>query len=619
MKTGKLCLKKLFVTSILFVLTATFFVCREAGNTDTKDSDGVNILVLAAKNYGLNSFINRDLMEQYGWKLTYTGVLDSINACPPVEKQLGVHPIIPDFKAEEIDDLSKYDGIFIPSGSGSFYKVPNAFGDLLKSPAALKIVSDAVKQNKAVFATCSGLRVLAAADVLKGREVVGAPEFKDEYEAAGAIFLGKDHAPSISGNVITAARDLYNNYVNMMAISTVIEENRNQKGDKNIGKDKFILFSDNSFGEEAALWGKTIGGKEADGGKAICKTEKGGFLIAGYTFSEGSGDADVLVIKIDTNGNEEWTKIIGGKGTEYAYGCTEVKDGFLVTGYTTSFGSGSKDVYLIKLDRSGKVIWSKTYGGKSWDVGMSVCETPDGGYAVCGFTHSYGKGEEDIYLIKTDTGGNEIWSKTYGGQRYEIGNSIFLTEDGGFLLAGTTGTFGKGNCDYYLIKTDSEGNEVWAKPYGTKGRRGYGYDWCNSGYLTADKGIILIGQTDFTDLQDAQVFKIDSEGNEEWMKPFGNKPFYDYGNSIFQTKDGGYIAVGTTKANKKTRDVYDNNAYLAKLDSKGNIIRSKSFGGKKSDWINSAVLTDDGDIVVLGHTASSGRGSYDILLLKLKY
>lgn len=618
MKFENSSIKTFVIIGVLsFVIILYLVVCGTFDNK-TENYDGVNILVLASKNYGLNSFINRDLMEQFGWNLTYTGVLDSINACPPVEKQLGVPPIIPDFKVDEIDDLSKYDGIFIPPGSGSYYKVPNAFGDLLSSPAALKIISDAVKHDKAVFATCSGLRVLAAADVLMGREVVGAPEFKDEYEAAGAKFLGKNHAPSISGNVITTARDLYNNYVNMLAISTVIENRKYQRGTKNIRQERFILSGDYIYAGNEAVWAKTFGGKGADGGKAICETDDGGFLITGYTFSEGSSDADMLVLKIDSQGNEDWTKVIGGRGAEYAYGCIKVKDGYLVTGYTTSFGAGSKDVYLIRLDKRGNEIWSKTYGGESWDVGMSVCKTGDGGYAVCGFTHSFGNGEEDIYLIKTDSNGKEIWSKTYGGERYEIGNSVFLTEDNGFLLAGTTGTYGKGNCDYYLIKTDSNGEKIWAKPFGTKGRRGYGYDWCSSGAVTSDKGIILTGQTDFTDLQDALVFKIDSEGNEEWKKPFGNNPYYDYGSSIFETKDGGYLIAGMTKSIEKTRDTYNNDAYLVKIDSEGNIIQTKSFGGGKSEWINSAVLTEEGDILALGQTASSGNGSYDILVLKIQ-
>ena len=619
MKKKQLSLKTFNNLKILFVTIFIFFVCGEAENADSEDKPGVNILVLAAKNYGLNSFINRDIMEQYGWSLTYTGVLDLISACPPVEQQLGVPPIIPDFKVDELNDLSIYDGVFIPSGSGSYYKVPNAFGDLLSSPAALKIVSDAVGQDKAVFATCSGLRVLAAADVLNGREVVGAPEFKDEYEAAGATFLGKNRAPSIAGNVITTGRDLYNNFVNMLAISTVIENRKYQRGTKNIRQERFILSEDYTYAGDDAFWAKTFGGKGADGGKDVCETDDGGFLITGYTFSEGSSDADVLVLKIDSQGKKIWSKVIGGKGTEYAYGSAKVKDGYLVTGYTTSFGKGSKDVYLIKLDKEGNEIWSKTYGGESWDVGMSVCETGDGGYAVCGFTHSFGEGEEDIYLIKTDSDGKEIWSKTYGGERYEIGNSVFLTDDNGFLITGTTGTFGRGNCDYYLIKTDSDGNEIWAKPYGTQGRRGYGYDWCNSAFMTKDRKIIMTGQTDFTDIQDALVFKIDAEGNEEWKKPFGNNPFYDYGNSVCETDDGNYIIAGVTKSIVRNKDTYNNDIYIAKLDSEGNIVKTKSFGGEKPDWINSVVLTEDGDILALGHTASSGNGSYDILVLKIKF
>src|SRR4030042_744244 len=141
---------------------------------------------------------------------------------------------------------------------------------------------------------------------------------------------------------------------------------------------KFIFSSVVQFAESDAKWAKKIGGFGADGARSFIETKECGFLLTGYTFSQGSGDADILIVKTNENGDMEWYKTFGGDGTEYGYRCTEISDGYLITGYTTSFGAGSKDVYLIKTDFSGNEIWSKTYGGKSWDVGMSGCESNNG-------------------------------------------------------------------------------------------------------------------------------------------------------------------------------------------------------------------------------------------------
>jgi hypothetical protein len=290
-----------------------------------------------------------------------------------------------------------------------------------------------------------------------------------------------------------------------------------------------------------------------------------------------------------------------------------VSDGYVVTGYTTSFGEGAKDVYLLKLDSNGKEVWSKTFGGSSWDVGMAVDGNAEDGYVVCGFTHSFGAGEEDVYVIKTDPDGDEIWSKTFGGERFEFGNSVHLTSDGGCLVGATTGTFGKGNSDFYLIKIDASGNEVWTKSYGNKGRRGHGFDWCHSMSLTSDGGSILVGYTDSQDIMDAHVAKFDAKGSEEWARSFGNKPFYDYGHSVCEIKDGNYVVCGVTKTIEGNNDMS-----LTKLDKAGKVLWEKTFGAAGSDWGSSLSVTKDGHCILTGHTDSAGEGRSDVILLKVK-
>jgi len=602
--------------AILFFIS----VCKRSAEDQsvTAEIKGIHALLLVSENYGLNYFLMRDVFDQFGWKVTHTGVLESITACPPVREQLGVHPIIPDVPLSAIENLNEYDCLVIPPGSGNYYPVPNAFGDLLESSEALSLIKRAVEEGLTVFSICSGSRVLAAADVLRGKKMVGSPRFVDEYEAAGAIYLGNernDSPPVIDGNIVTGARGQYYNIANCQAIATVLESQKRREG-KQSSHANFPAVKSAPLVTEEVIWAKTYGGSGAEGARSVCSCPDGGFLITGYTFSHGSGDSDLLVVKADNAGKIIWSRTYGGAGTEYGNGCISVADGYLVTGYTTSFGSGSKDVFLIKLDRDGREVWSNTYGGPSWDVGMAVCATKDDHYIICGYTHSFGKGEEDVYLIKTDRSGKEIWSKTYGGERLDMGNSVCLTDDG-FLIGATSGSFSQ-NTDFCLIRTNPQGDELWIKSYVAEGPRGHGFDWCNAMFATRDGGVLLVGYTDCQDVMDIHVIKTDANGNEIWSKTLGNKPFYDFGNAICERPDGGFLVVGTTKSIVKNKDIFNNDIYLVRLNPEGNIIGEKILGGTDLDWASSVVLTGNGEIVVAGHTTSSGSGFFDMLLLRIE-
>ena len=598
------------------VLILCFSGCAPVGTGSNAD-DGVNVLLLASKNWGLNSFLTLDRFDYYGWDVTVAGVMDSITACPPVHEQLGMHPLLPDLKISETIDPAAYDCIVIPSGSGSYYPVPDAFGDLKGSTETLQLIRRAEVAGIPIYATCSGVRVLAAADVLRGRSVVGADKFQEEYEAAGAAYAGKNHPPAMDRRVITTARGLYYHVINAQAIATAVED-CGSMGRKRIPKRNPVVSSDIDFNNEDVVWSRTYGGGLSDGGEALCIAEDGGYLVTGYTFSLGHGDADVLVIKTDSRGEVEWSRILGGAGTEYGYDCIASDGGYLITGYTTSFGEGSKDVLLLKLGADGNRLWQKTYGGESWDVGTSLCQDSDGGIYICGFTHSEGAGEEDVYLIKTDNEGNMIWSRTYGGNRFELGHGVAMMEDGGLLLGATTGTYGGNNSDLYLIKTDGEGNEIWAKPYGTKGRRGYGFDCATAMAVAPDGGVLLAGYTDCRDIQDGHAKRIDADGNELWAATFGNIPFYDYGLAAVALPDGGFIVSGTTKFQVKTPQIYNNDFYYCRFDANGSALGEWFIGDSGKEWANDAVVTDEGDLMLLGYTTSGGAGKHDVCLLRIR-
>lgn len=184
-----------------------------------------------------------------------------------------------------------------------------------------------------------------------------------------------------------------------------------------------------------------------------------------------------------------WEKILGGDETDIGYSVQQTTDGgYIIAGETYSFGVAVSDVYLIKTDATGEEVWSKTFGSTRYDRGKCVRQTTDGGYIVAGSMEPSGPGT-DVYLIKTDANGDEIWSKTFGGGDYDYGESVQQTDDGGYVIVGYTQSFGAGNADVYLIKTDANGDEIWSKTFG-----GSGYDVGYSIIQTDNSGYIIVGR-----------------------------------------------------------------------------------------------------------------------------
>jgi len=362
-----------------------------------------------------------------------------------------------------------------------------------------------------------------------------------------------------------------------------------------------------SSGPPPTEWTKAYGGLDIDYAYSVVQTADGGYALAGYTESFGVG-ADFWLIKTDSAGNALWNKTYGGNDTDIAYSTVQASDlGYALAGYTYSNNISQNDIFLVKADSSGTMQWNRTYGGTNQDYAYSVVQTRDGGYALAGATLSFGAGGADFYLVKTDSAGILQWNRTYGGGNNDYAESVIQTSDGGYALAGYTDSFGAGGYDFWLVKTDPAGNMQWNKTYGGKGS-----DQAYSAVQTSDGGYALAGYTNSFGAggYDFWLVKTDAVGTTLWNKTYGGTN-QDSARSLVLTSDGGYAIAGYTYSGVGFYDFC-----LVKADSSGNLMWSKTIGGKSSDLAYSVVQTRDGGYALAGYTTSYGCGN-DFWLVKV--
>jgi hypothetical protein len=353
----------------------------------------------------------------------------------------------------------------------------------------------------------------------------------------------------------------------------------------------------------------TFGGDVGDFGYSVQHTPDAGFIVAGSTYSYGAGWCDIWLIKTDAEGNKVWDKTFGGANNDYGNSVQQTFDGgYIVAGCTYSHGSGGGDVWLIKTDALGNGVWAKTFGGPSLDAGNCVEQISDGGYIIAGSTSSYGAGLPDIWLIKTDAYGNEVWDRTFGGTESDEGTSVQQTLDGGYIVSGYTASQGEGGYDVWLVKTDSAGNKLWDRTFG-----GGGDDRAYSVRQTADRGYVICGYTASSGAGEDDVWltKTDSSGERLWDRTFGGTE-WERGYSAEQTFDGGYVITGYTY----TYGVTGPDVWLIKTDESGTGVWDKAFGATSRDEGYSVRQTSDGGYVVVGYTIPSFSEDADVLLIK---
>ncbi len=290
------------------------------------------------------------------------------------------------------------------------------------------------------------------------------------------------------------------------------------------------------------IWTRTFGGNDSDTGYGIDITYDSGFIIVGNTWSFGIGGSDIYLIRTDSNGDTLWTRTLGGLENDYGYCVRQTDDdGYIITGYTVTLSPMVLYLILIKTDAEGDTLWHYTDVGGT--VGASVEQTTDSGFIVAGGTTEFSQDDNDVYLLKMNANGDTTWKKAYGGNGDDCAYDVEQTNDGGYIVVGGIWNGGNGRGDIYLIKTDSNGDSIWTRFYGgIDDENGY------SVTQTQDGGYIITGRTQSFGAghDDVYIIKTDSYGDTVWTKILGG-PEGDKGRCVQQTFDGGYIIVGDSK------------------------------------------------------------------------
>lgn len=416
-----------------------------------------------------------------------------------------------------------------------------------------------------------------------------------------------------------------------------------------------VLFQLNCYSQAPLLqWQKKFGGTIQDYGNCITRTIDGGYILVGDALST-DGDfsasvgisANAQLIKTDATGNIQWQKDLGGSQNDSAYKIIKTNDGgYMVAcntysndGQITTINHGLIDIWLVKLDNSGNILWSKTYGCADYDGVSGIVQTTDGGYVFAGnSTENNGDvtgnhGMNDLWVVRIDVTGTIIWQKSYGGTEYDFANDIKSTNDGGFILCGGTSstdfdvTSNHGSFDAWVLKINSSGNLIWQKTYG-----GTLHDEAYSVLQTDDGGYIIAGQAvsangDVSDHHgqiDCWVVKLTSTGTISWKKSYGGL-LSDSAIEIIKSGDGGYVVAGGAgstdgffAANHGLGD-----AYIYKINAVGTIVWQKLLGGTSYDYFTSIEATPDGGYIACGTSASDngdaapGHGLEDFWVVKL--
>ena len=362
------------------------------------------------------------------------------------------------------------------------------------------------------------------------------------------------------------------------------------------------------------LWTRTYGGADEDGAHSICFNGSAGYAIIGYTKSFGAGNRDIYFLKTTPFGDTIQTMTYGGAGEECGYYIKHtMDDGYIITGYGGGYPTHSA-LLIHKTDAGGNIIWSKSYGPDYWSFGYCVQPVIDDAGIETGYIISARLGDVNGHcLLKTDINGDTLWTRVYPVSYNACALAVDQTQDKGYIIAGCSGagTF-ETSWNVDLIKADSIGVWKWTRVYGD---RRYGYD--DAAYSieqTSDRGYIIAAITMTYGMggYDAWLIKTDVNGEILWARTYGGTA-EDCGFSVARTVDGGYVMSGHTESfGEGGRDVY-----VIRTNCRGDTLWTKTIGGPNDDASYQILVTNKGEYVIVGYTESFGAGGRDVYLIKL--
>lgn len=356
------------------------------------------------------------------------------------------------------------------------------------------------------------------------------------------------------------------------------------------------------------LFDNQYGQGSYDYGRSILQIADGSYITAGNTSTLGNQNGDVLLLKIDESGTEQWIHNLNFSPSDRANMLLENSEsGYIVLGNTISPIDESKDILVFKTNQSGHTEWFSRYGSSEDQEGHSILSLINGGYIICGQSIDENTGFNMLYLLKINLDGSQVWEQTFGGNGENYGFSIIESNDGSFLITGMTENSDDMSGDAWLLKVDLDGNKIWEQTYG-----GTGTDLSRSLVYTGD-GYIMVGNTSSygSGNNDIFVIKVNIEGTQEWSNTYGGSGT-DIGRKIIKTSDGSFAIAGYTDSFGENSGF---NVWLLKIDALGNLLWDKTFGADGNDRALSAQQTSDGGFVLTGFSNSIDSAS-DILIIK---
>ena len=353
----------------------------------------------------------------------------------------------------------------------------------------------------------------------------------------------------------------------------------------------------------------SYGGRHDDIANDIVAT-KDGFIAVGKTGSFGKGQDDIYVVKIDKFGNKKYSLTLGGHANDEATSLVKIEDGYILAGVTSSYGNGDQSIYLARVRDNGALVWHRAYYSDKDDYykANDIIRISKNNTLVVGYEEhiKFFASETNIYVNAVDLDGNRNGIKRYGGDKVDEANSVINLPDG-YLIAGFTKTWGHGGKDAYVLKIDKAGKRVWHNAYGFR------YDEeIRQIIATSDGGYLGVGFTDsdIKQQKDIYVVKINADGSRAWHYHYGSREDEE-GYGVVED-NGGYLIAGYTKDTKS----YNSDAYLLKIDYRGNILWHRKYGLDKDDEARAIIKTDDG-YVMAGYTTSLESYSKDMSIIKV--